>query len=61
MRRYQVAIDEAYALAYGARTLEFAQPHLPVCVGTQVYRSNQLDREGADRIIGIHVLRGVTE
>ena len=61
LRRYQVAIDQAYAPADGSRTREFAQPNLPIGVRIQVYRSSQLDREGAVRVVQIQVLRGFTE
>ena len=59
--RNHICIDEAYALADGAGTREFAQPHLPVRVWSQVYRSSQLDREGTDRVVWVEVLRGVTQ
>ena len=53
LRRYQVAIDEAYALSDGARTREFAQPHHPVYVRTQVDRSCQLVRARTDRVVRV--------
>ena len=59
--RNDVGINEAYAQVDGARKREFAQPHLPVRVWAQVYLSSQLDREGADRVVRVEVLRGVTQ
>ena len=54
--RNQIGIDEAYALADGAGTREFAQPHRPVRVWAQVYRSSLLDRKGANRVVRVEVL-----
>ena len=61
LRRNQVAIDETYALAYGAGTREFTQSHLPVCIWAQLYRSSELDREGTNRVVRVKVMRGVTQ